>query len=600
MSLKDFILKLRKIIIYKTINLILFSAVLFFIIYFANLKIISENVKKSATQNIKYPYSLLEREYKKTLNLLSPLAILNARKEMEYILSQSDNIYALIFLDKKGNIKRFYNLKKGFYNIKSLEEYSSILKNYKKKIDKSYFFVSPLYPNFLSYPNSFLVGFPYFKNNKQDGYLLAIFDISLAGLLKYVYLFLFSKLDKISFIKYKINYNYFDKPGIKSVNINYEIDENILHIYALRRTASILFGIIAVYFLIILLDFYLIYRNLYKDYKNIILFLTKGRFQCNLLNFHFSKKICENILKIFFRFISKNRKVDLLLENFNLILKENKNIKIILKNISTWLKYLFHCQEISIYIFDIERNISVFSGNNKIINEHIFDKIRKEFKNKNIVQIDGNICIRCFFEPFEIFYVFTNCKSFNEIYNLKNFINVVNIIIITALKFYTNSIQDSLTKTFNREKMKYDILEYLELYKNYKDVFSILMIDIDNLKKINENYSHDAGDIVLQSLVKTIKGLLKKEDVIYRYSGEEFIILLPKKSLKEAIELAEKLRERIMYVRVPYKNKIITFTVSFGVTQVKDSDNLIDLIQRVYKAIQKAKNKGGNRVEYDF
>ena len=348
------------------------------------------------------------------------------------------------------------------------------------------------------------------------------------------------------------------------------------------------------------MDFYFAYNNVYKDYKNLLFFLNKGSFQCNNLNLYFTKEICKKVSQIYSNLTSKNEKINLFLSVFDLI-KENKDIKTILKDISSLLKLFVPCQDIIIYIFDTERKITMFSGNNKItIKEDTLDKIRKKFKDTNIVQEDENIYVRYFLKPFEIFYIFTNCKNSNSVYNLKDFIDIINLAIITALKFYLNSIQDPLTKAFNRQKLEYDLLEYLKLYKRHKDTFSIIMIDIDHLKNINETYGYDAGDRVLKSLVKTIKGLLRKGDIIYRYSGEEFIILLPKTSLKEAVKVAEKLREKLMYIRVPYQNKIITFPISFGVTQVKDSDSLDTLLKRAYKALLKAKTKGGNRVKYEF
>lgn len=603
MNLKEFISKFRKIIIYKATNFLLFFTITFFIIYFINFETIVKRSKEIATQNIKYSYYLLEKEYNNLVNLISYLARLNVKKELNFILHQNNNAYALILLDNRGNIKKIYNFKKGFYSsydLEALKGHLSIFKNYKRKIDESIFFISPLYPNFLGYPNSFLIGFPYFKNNKQEGYLFAIIDASITGLLKDIYVFLFSKLDKISFINYKIDYNYFDKPGIKDIKISYELDKNAIIAYAIYKTFNILFAIIIVYLMMILLDFYFAYGYIYKDYKNLISFLNKGIFQCNFFNFEFTKKICKEISKIYSKLKLKTEEINLYFTVLDLI-KENKDIKTILENILSLLKLFTSCQKVAIYIFDIERNMSIVSGNNKIeIKEDTLEKIRKKLKNTNIIEENKKIYIRYFFKPFEIFYIFADCKNTNNILNLKKFIDTINLAIIIALKFYINSIQDPLTKAFSREKMKYDFLEYLELYKMHKDVFSIVMIDIDNLRKINETYGYEAGDMVLKSLVKTIKGILRKEDIIYRYGGEEFIILLPKTSLKEAVKVAEKLREKLIYIRIPYKDNIITFPISFGVTQVKDNDSLDDLIKRAYKALYKAKTNKKSKVDYDF
>jgi len=124
------------------------------------------------------------------------------------------------------------------------------------------------------------------------------------------------------------------------------------------------------------------------------------------------------------------------------------------------------------------------------------------------------------------------------------------------------------------------------------------MLDIDNFKRINDTYGHDVGDLVLKSLAETIKGILRKNDYIIRYGGEEFLILLPNATIDRAIKVAEKIRREIENKKIKIGDKEIKFTVSLGVSEIYTSDrSLQNAIKRADEKLYKAKKKGKNRVE---
>lgn len=159
---------------------------------------------------------------------------------------------------------------------------------------------------------------------------------------------------------------------------------------------------------------------------------------------------------------------------------------------------------------------------------------------------------------------------------------------------------DYLTKLANRRY-------FLELANNelirssrYGNKLSVLMMDVDHFKHVNDTYGHNIGDIVLRELAHVATNTLRNVDILGRIGGEEFAILLPETTEDQAIETAERLRETLARVEIPTpKGHVFHFTVSLGITSVvADSKDLtIDtLLNQADKALYKAKNDGRNQV----
>lgn len=120
------------------------------------------------------------------------------------------------------------------------------------------------------------------------------------------------------------------------------------------------------------------------------------------------------------------------------------------------------------------------------------------------------------------------------------------------------------------------------------------MIDIDYFKKINDSYGHDVGDEVLIKLSKVLLENIRKVDILARWGGEEFAILMPKINAGEAYKMLEKLRKTIEGTRLIND---ISITISVGVTELKNTDTFDDLVKRTDEALYKAKNSGRNNVQ---
>jgi diguanylate cyclase len=158
---------------------------------------------------------------------------------------------------------------------------------------------------------------------------------------------------------------------------------------------------------------------------------------------------------------------------------------------------------------------------------------------------------------------------------------------------------DPLTKVYNR----YALQEHLALIldKNTLDfeIFA-LMIDIDNFKMINDKFGHIAGDKVLIFIAKLFKKALRDGDRVYRFGGEEFIILLNRTDLEGARLVAERLLSLCRNNKPLFQNQQIAVTLSIGLTKVLEGDSIDLVIGRSDTALYRAKNNGKDRLEMEF
>jgi diguanylate cyclase (GGDEF)-like protein/PAS domain S-box-containing protein len=153
---------------------------------------------------------------------------------------------------------------------------------------------------------------------------------------------------------------------------------------------------------------------------------------------------------------------------------------------------------------------------------------------------------------------------------------------------------DDLTKLYNKKAYNEKIKENLVLYNRYKTTFSMMVFDIDFFKKINDNYGHIVGDKVLAELGRLIIANIRESDDAFRVGGEEFVVILRNTAIKEAMIVAQKLREVIEKGLRVIKDKVIT--LSIGVTEVIPGDDVDSIYKRADQYLYQAKNKGRNIV----
>lgn len=158
------------------------------------------------------------------------------------------------------------------------------------------------------------------------------------------------------------------------------------------------------------------------------------------------------------------------------------------------------------------------------------------------------------------------------------------------------SITDRLTGLYNRLKLDELFAYYLSIAKRHQTPLSILLLDIDKFKSVNDTYGHQVGDSVLQEIAKILKANVRLEDAVGRWGGEEFLILLPSSNVEEAHLLAEKLRAVIEGEDFAYAG---SRTASFGVATYHLNDDETSMVARVDESLYRAKENGRNRVEVE-
>ncbi|MBB6214734.1 diguanylate cyclase (GGDEF)-like protein [Anaerosolibacter carboniphilus] len=156
------------------------------------------------------------------------------------------------------------------------------------------------------------------------------------------------------------------------------------------------------------------------------------------------------------------------------------------------------------------------------------------------------------------------------------------------------SMVDGLTKVYNHKYM-YDRLDQeIKEARRYGKRLSVIMVDIDHFKAVNDKYGHQVGDQVLSKLAAFIRNSLRSIDIVGRYGGEEFMIILPETMLEQSFILADKIRQRVECLQ--WQEEELKITISGGVTEWKD-ENALEIVKKADDLLYKAKNNGRNRIE---
>lgn len=163
-----------------------------------------------------------------------------------------------------------------------------------------------------------------------------------------------------------------------------------------------------------------------------------------------------------------------------------------------------------------------------------------------------------------------------------------------ALKQLT--LTDHLTGIGNRKYLDEQLVKEQQLYLRYHRPFSILLLDIDHFKAINDKYGHLNGDKVLIAVAKTLIREVRDVDIVGRWGGEEFMVICPDTDLEQSYGLAERLRIAILELRILTDDGIIQLTTSIGVAELTELMNIDQLLQQADKHLYQAKSQGRNQV----
>ena len=160
--------------------------------------------------------------------------------------------------------------------------------------------------------------------------------------------------------------------------------------------------------------------------------------------------------------------------------------------------------------------------------------------------------------------------------------------------------KDPLTGLLNRRAIMKTLGDNIKHARRYKELFSVIMIDIDHFKQINDNYGHLIGDDVLEKIGVVLQRGLRETDHAGRYGGEEFIIILSKADLNIALTLASRIHQAIMKINMKdSKDHDIKVTASLGLTIYMSGDTKRSIIDRSDNALRMAKLAGRNRIRID-
>lgn len=241
-------------------------------------------------------------------------------------------------------------------------------------------------------------------------------------------------------------------------------------------------------------------------------------------------------------------------------------------------------------------------------------RIALQYKNIGYALIACACFIISAVTPFELYYLIAE-KNINLTYTI-GFIATASCYILLGIGFLSSVLisvhqqllkkhtklkeiayKDPLTGLFNRRGFELSVDPIIALSKRNKNDISAIVIDIDYFKKINDNYGHDKGDMVLHTLGKIITLCLRESDICARFGGEEFIVLLPYTYIEDAVVIAERIGRAIRTKEIHLGQEKINITASLGVASQSEDFNLNNLVKKADEALYNAKEQGRNRVE---
>ena len=255
---------------------------------------------------------------------------------------------------------------------------------------------------------------------------------------------------------------------------------------------------------------------------------------------------------------------------------------------------------------DINILIELFDNELKKIVSHDYLNYKNSIENINIdlgeiikeklifnLKINNN--------SFGKFIIARNIK-FNkwEINEIKNLMSVLVQPINNALNYrqaITNASIDPVTKLNNRTLFNKIINQEIDFAQRYKQKLLLMILDLDNFKKINDNFGHNIGDILLGLIGQKLTKFMRRSDLVFRYGGDEFCIILRNTILDGANNLANRVRNNINEKEYDCNDIKIKISVSIGLAELHHDDDYMKFIERADKLLYKAKKAGRNNVK---
>lgn len=252
-----------------------------------------------------------------------------------------------------------------------------------------------------------------------------------------------------------------------------------------------------------------------------------------------------------------------------------------------------------------EINNTINIGRENIVNEIVIEDKFVSHKHASIIQKGSKFFIK---DNDSTNGTFVNEELIKGEFSLNNQdrIRIGN----TILKFLQGDIEslfldnlmkkiniDGLTDIYNKQYFTEQFKNIFSLSKRYNKKFSLILFDIDDFKKINDNYGHSLGDFILSKLCMIIKNRIRETDIFSRIGGEEFTIICPETNLDNSLKLSNKLIKIVGEFPFIFKKNIINITISIGICEITESFNdENEMFDYCDSLLFKSKNQGKNRV----
>lgn len=274
----------------------------------------------------------------------------------------------------------------------------------------------------------------------------------------------------------------------------------------------------------------------------------------------------------------------------NIVILTDGDVKFANKKLFDFLGYTdleeFSRRHTSISEFFVENEMYYYLGKIDSSATNWVDEIQSIPIHQRVVAMIG--------KDFHVHAFTVSINSFDSETKIVNFTNITESM-LENIKLHEKTIYDKLTGANNREYFEQNYKKLIKECKKSNNLFALAVLDIDHFKRVNDTFGHSVGDDVLKKFVEVIHKNSRTEDILIRWGGEEFILILKVKSEESLLEVLEKLRNYIENEKFDIVDKI---TCSIGSTVYTNDENISETINRADEAVYEAKNNGRNQVVY--